>query len=112
MTDEAELRRKINENLRYVYSGQAARDKERLADERRAQRKQRKTDERRARALRNRIEKLTVERDELQVFLDQELEAAEPSISLDDIDVALDGCVRELNDHIEELKALEEKLNG
>lgn len=110
--EEAARRRAVNENLRYVFSGQAARDKERLADERKAARKQRKQDERQAARLRKRISAVTIERDELQAFLDELLESPEAAYSIDDVDAALEGCVNELGDLRDELRALEEKLNA
>ena len=109
---EAEQRRRVNENLKYVYSGRAARDKERLAAERKAARKQRKQDERQASRLRKRIATVECDRDELQRYLDELLESSQPAYSIDDVDTALEGCVNELGDLNDELRVLEEKLNG
>ena len=120
MKDEAELRRRINEiqrrrineNLKYIRSGQAARDKERLSAERKAARKQRKRDERQVLRLRKRIATVECERDELQRYLDELLESPEPAYSIDDVDAAIEGCVNELGDLRDELRVLEEKLNA
>lgn len=112
MKDEAELRRKINENLQYVYSGQAARDAEARKDAVRAVREQRKLDKRRIKSIERRIPKLEAERDELQRFLDELLEAAEPSMSADEVDHALEGCVLELGDLRDELAILQQKDYG
>lgn len=120
---ELELRRAINANLQYVYSGQARRDKERLAAQRKAERKElKRLENERKRKLKSIPIRLAKVREELE-GLDQYyneveadpnplgyaegMDAAQKQGLLEEIEVAREGCLKEIIDLEDELRRYE-----
>lgn len=119
--DDPELRRRINANLQYVYSGQARRDKEALSAQRKQERKEQKRREKRLISLPKKIAKIREELEQLdQFFEDIEADRADIGLptkdgktdpaykqgALEEVDSAREGCLAELIDLEDELRRL------
>lgn len=113
-----ELRRAASANLVYVYSGQAARDKEKLAAQRRQERKEAKRRDKRLISLPKKIAALRkeleghdefyhqCEHDENPLGYAEGMTPAQHQGLMEEIDSAREGCLLELIDLEDELRRL------
>lgn len=120
MRDKAELYRAINANLQYVYSGQARRDKEARAAQAKAERKEQKRrekeKERKLKSIPKRLEKIREELEGLDQYYNEVeadpnplgyaegMDAAQKQGLLEEIEVAREGCLKEIIDLEDELR--------
>jgi chromosome segregation ATPase len=105
-----DLYRRAQANLMYLGSAQHRRDMAEAEEKRERLREEKKADKRRIKSLTKRIPRLRDERDGLQAYLEELLLADLPDMSPDEVDHALEGCIAELGDCEEELKMLQEKI--
>lgn len=104
---EAELRRRVHENLRRLASGEVAREVEREREERSARKAIEKKNARRIKQVTKRLDACREELHDLQAYMAEMLEGEEdmPGM-LDECDHAIDGCTQEIADLLDELELL------
>lgn len=115
---EAELRRRVNENLRRLKSGEVAREVELERENRAALKQIEKRNSRRIKAATKRLAACQEELHGLQEYMDEQLLDDNPlglaegtteeqkNAWLEETDHAIEGCVQEINDLMNELELL------
>lgn len=115
---EADLRRRVHENLRRLASGEVAREVERERENRAARKAIEKKNARRIKQVTKRLEACREELHGLQEYMDQQLLDDNPlgyaegmteeqkNGWLEETDHAIEGCVQEINDLMNELELL------
>lgn len=115
---EKELRRRVNENLRRLASGEVAREVELERENRAARKKAEKQNSRRIQAIIKRLAECREELHGLQTYMDEQLLDDNPlgyaegmtveqkNGWLEETDYAIEGCVNEIVDLENELELL------
>lgn len=121
MKDDPELRRRVNENLRRLASGEVAREVAREKELRAAHKAKLKRNSRRIKTIKARLAVVRKEHDGLQEYLEELLLKEDPNPFgyaegmsdeqynglLEECDAAVEGCSAEIADLVQELEALE-----